>query len=172
MDGEEPEGMLYLISLGSNLGDPRKNLARAVGLLARSGLEVRAVSSVYRTEPVDLLDQPWFCNQAASVETWLEPERLLDVLQAIESGMGRVRNIPKGPRVIDLDILLAGGFVISSPRLTIPHPGLTMRRFVLVPLAELAPDSVDPLSGKTVSELLRDTPDRSGVFRLDGGRDR
>ncbi len=170
---------MYLLSLGSNLGRRRANLARAVRLLERAGVEVMAASSVYRTEPVDLRDQPWFDNQALRVRTGLTPHELLALAKAIESRMKRAPAAPKGPRTIDIDILLAGDTVLATPSLVIPHPRLALRNFVLVPLLQIAPRAVHPVLKRTVRELARECPDASAVLpvsrrrpRATGGRTR
>lgn len=124
-------------------------------------------SSLYETEPVDFLDQGWFLNAAAEIETELAPEVLMRLLLEIERSMGRERRIPKGPRLIDIDILLYGNNSVRSPELKIPHPRMTERRFVLVPLAEIAPDLRHPVFKKTIAELLALTPDQSEVRRYD-----
>ncbi len=156
---------IYL-SLGSNLGDRRQNLERAIGELAEAGVEVKRVSSLYETEPVGMRAQPWFLNQVVEAETELFPMQLLDRLQAIERGLGRQRLTPQGPRTIDIDILLYGRFRIQSERLTVPHPRMNERRFVLEPLAELTTELRHPVSLLTVRELLAATGDRSAVRRL------
>jgi 2-amino-4-hydroxy-6-hydroxymethyldihydropteridine diphosphokinase len=155
--------MLAAIALGSNLpssfGPPEANLREAVVRLASLGA-VTAVSSFYATDPVGYLDQPRFLNAAALLETSLSPVDLLRALLAIESTMGRQRDpaIPKGPRVIDLDLLLcvgAGESVnMQTPELTLPHPAMHERGFVLEPLAEIAPGLVHPATSQTVAELL------------------
>ncbi|HVP91431.1 MAG TPA: 2-amino-4-hydroxy-6-hydroxymethyldihydropteridine diphosphokinase [Terriglobales bacterium] len=157
--------MTYYLALGSNLGDKRRNLERARRRLERAGVEVRRSSSVYRTDPVDFVDQPWFLNQALEVRTDRTPQELLELAKAIEAGLGRVPAETKGPRTIDVDLLLAGETVIESPELTVPHPRLARRNFVLVPLAEIAPRAVHPVLRKTVRELARECPDRSAVVR-------
>lgn len=127
---------------------------------------MKRVSSLYETEPVGLRGQPWFLNLVVEAETELFPVQLLDRLQQIEIRLGRRRTVPQGPRTIDIDILLYGSFRIQSERLTVPHPRLEQRRFVLEPLAELAPDLRHPVSHLTIRELLAATPDRSAVRRL------
>jgi 2-amino-4-hydroxy-6-hydroxymethyldihydropteridine diphosphokinase len=150
---------LAAIALGSNLasefGDPATNLHEAVRRIAALG-QVRAVSRFLETEPVGYTDQPNFQNAALLLDTDLEPLELMRGLLAIEREMGRDRSLapPKGPRIIDLDLLLLDDVVIATPELKLPHPALAERRFVLDPLAEIAPKFVDPLSGHTVAELL------------------
>jgi 2-amino-4-hydroxy-6-hydroxymethyldihydropteridine diphosphokinase len=130
---------MVLLSLGSNLGDRVENLRRAIQAMKERGIEVVAVSRLYETEPVGVVNQPWFVNCAAEIRTSLAPPELLRELQAIEKSLGRVRDIPQGPRTIDLDILSYGDAVIDTPELTVPHPRMRSRRFVLEPLAEIAP---------------------------------
>lgn len=156
---------LYL-SLGSNLGDRLANLRSAIAALPDSGITVRKVSSIYESEPVDFRDQPWFLNCVLEAETKLSPLDLLHALHTIELRMGREKTIPKGPRPIDLDILFYADQVIDTPELQIPHPRIAQRRFVLVPLAEIAPTVHHPVSVRTVTEMLVQTPDRSAVRRL------
>ena len=142
------------LSLGSNLGDREANLTRAHEMLEGPRLRMQRLSSIYETEPVDVRDQPWFLNQVAEVETDLFPLMLLNHAGRVEHLMGRERRIAKGPRNMDVDILLYGRFVINSPRLVIPHPRMTERRFVLEPLAELAAEFRHPVLKRTVKELL------------------
>ena len=140
------------LSLGSNVGDRAANLRRAIERLSELG-EVTAVSSYYETEPVEFLAQPWFLNCTVAVATEKMPRQFLAVLQRIEQQMGRKRIQPKGPRVIDLDILLFGSSVVDTQRLIIPHPAMHERRFVLEPLAEIAPEVRHPVFKRTVREL-------------------
>ena len=145
---------IYL-GLGTNLGDRAANLAEALRRLPDAGVLVRSVSSVYETEPRDLAEQPWFLNQVVEGETGAFPIQLLRRLQAIEREMGRRKSVPKGPRLIDLDLLLYGTKVIRTPVLEVPHPRLAERRCVLEPLAEIAPGLEHPVLRKPVRELLR-----------------
>lgn len=143
---------LVYLSLGSNLGEREANLQQAIERLAGWG-EVVAVSSLYETEPVEVARQPWFLNCAVALQTEKMPKQLLAGLLAIEKAMGRQRKQPKGPRVIDLDILLFGNSIVDTAGLTIPHPALHERRFVLEPLAEIAPEQRHPVFKRTVREL-------------------
>jgi 2-amino-4-hydroxy-6-hydroxymethyldihydropteridine diphosphokinase len=145
------------LSLGSNLGDRQVHLSQAVEQLEKAAMHITRRSSIYETEPQDLRDQPWFLNQVIVVETGLSPVALLAATQKIENEMGRERSVPKGPRSIDIDILLYGGDVIKTAELEIPHPRLAVRRFVLEPLVELAPDMRHPVTNQTIRELLAAT---------------
>ena len=158
-----PKGELIYLSLGSNLGDRAANLERAIQALDGAGLRVRKRSSVYETEPVDFLDQPWFLNCAIEAETSLSPGQLLKNLQAIEAEMASRKLVSRGPRIIDLDVLFYGPEVVREPGVEIPHPRLAERRFVLVPVVEIAPELRHPALGKTATELLAGTLDRSEV---------
>lgn len=153
------------LSLGSNLGDRAENLAEALRLLRHPRVEVTRVSAVYETEPVDVEGQPWFLNQVVEIETSLFPMMLLKHIQAIEREMGRRRTVAKGPRLIDIDILLYAQFIVDTPRLTIPHKELHKRRFVLEPLCELIPEARHPATRKTFRELLAKAEKR-GVKKL------
>ena len=155
---------LVYLSLGSNLGDREANLRAAIERLAAVG-EVTAVSPFYETEPVDFTRQPWFLNCAVGLQTEKMPKQLLGALQAIEKAMGRQRTQPKGPRVIDLDILLFGTSIVDTTGLTIPHPALHERRFVLEPLAEIAPEQRHPVFKRTVRELRDALPAGPPVVR-------
>ena len=141
------------IALGSNLGDKEKNLRRALLLLTQQGVEVVRVSSFLSTEPYGVTDQPQFLNAVACVRTSLAPLALLDVLLATELAMGRVRLRHWGERNIDLDLLLYEDVVLNTPRLHLPHPDMQNRDFVLLPLAEIAPELKHPTLQKTIYEL-------------------
>ena len=154
------------LSLGSNIGDRVAHIRKALELLPNVGVEVRRVSSFYRTEPVDFLPQRWFVNCVVEVGTDVMPRRLLKTLQSVERALGRRPGVAKGPRPIDIDILLYENVVVRSSVLTIPHERLSERRFVLIPLRELAADLRHPVTQRTVVEMLHDTPDTSQVVRL------
>lgn len=141
------------IALGSNLGDKEKNLRRALLLLTQQGVEVVRVSSFLSTEPYGVTDQPQFLNAVACVRTSLAPLALLDVLLATELAMGRVRLRHWGERNIDLDLLLYEDVVLDTPRLRLPHSDMQNRDFVLLPLAEIAPELKHPMLQKTIYEL-------------------
>jgi 2-amino-4-hydroxy-6-hydroxymethyldihydropteridine diphosphokinase len=155
------------LSLGSNIGDRAANLQSAIGELSRFG-KVAAVSSFYETEPVEFTKQPWFLNCAVSLDTEKTPGQLLRALLEIERTMGRLRTQQKGPRKIDIDILLFGDSSVNTATLTIPHPAMYERRFVLEPLAEIAPNARHPLLNKTVRELRDSLPPGQAVRRVSG----
>jgi 2-amino-4-hydroxy-6-hydroxymethyldihydropteridine diphosphokinase len=151
------------LSLGSNLGDRKDNLERALAEIERESIRVIARSSFYETEPQDMIQQPWFLNLAAACQTTCFPLQLLAALQTIERDFGRIRGagtIPKGPRLLDIDILLYGDVVMDNPQLTIPHPRMLERRFVLEPLSEIAPGLRDPATGRPLREFLSKITDQ------------
>lgn len=151
------------IALGSNLGDKEKNLRRALLLLTQQGVEVVRVSSFLSTEPYGVTDQPQFLNAVACVRTSLAPLALLDVLLATELAMGRVRLRHWGERNIDLDLLLYEDVVLDTKRLRLPHPDMQNRDFVLLPLAEIAPELKHPTLQKTIYELKENLMNREGA---------
>jgi 2-amino-4-hydroxy-6-hydroxymethyldihydropteridine diphosphokinase len=157
--------VIYILGLGSNLGRRAAHLAGARRRLARAGVAVLRASPVYETEPVDYADQPWFLNQVLEVRSGLAPAALLRLVKSIETDMKRLPAAPKGPRTIDIDILLAEDTVLESPELVVPHPRLHLRNFVLVPLAALDPGARHPVLGRSAAELLRECRDRSRVRR-------
>jgi 2-amino-4-hydroxy-6-hydroxymethyldihydropteridine diphosphokinase len=156
------------LSLGSNIGDRAGNIARAIQALGTRGVRVTRKSSLYETEPVEFREQAWFLNAAIEVQTDLAPERLMEVLLEIERDMGRERCVPKGPRLIDMDILLYGSEVVREAGLEIPHPRMAERRFMLVPLAEITGKANHPVSLMTIAEMLEATADQSEVRKWPG----
>ncbi|MBS1786530.1 MAG: 2-amino-4-hydroxy-6-hydroxymethyldihydropteridine diphosphokinase [Acidobacteria bacterium] len=156
------------LGLGSNLGDREANLRQAVAALVAGGLQLVAESSVYETDPVDFLDQPRFLNQIVAVTApHLDPYALMKLCFEVESQLGRQRIIPRAARTIDIDLLLFGDYILDGEYqgiyLTVPHPRMHLRRFVLQPLAEIAPHLVHITSGRTIQQLLDSVADDSAV---------
>jgi 2-amino-4-hydroxy-6-hydroxymethyldihydropteridine diphosphokinase len=154
------------IALGTNVGERDANLLQALRLLPESGVHIRRVSSIYETEPVDYLDQEWFLNAVLEGQTELDALDLLSALRVIEARMGSKKAFAKGPRKIDLDILLYGNDTIDTPELQVPHPRMLERKFVLIPLAEIAPSLRHPSWKAGVARLLAASSDHSAVKKF------
>ncbi len=157
---------IVYLSLGSNVGDRQQNLRSATAALDDAGVKVRRISKIYETEPVDYLEQDWFLNCVVEAETALTAAELLQDLRRIEKEMASAKPFAKGPRIIDLDILYFDDAVIDAAGLQIPHPRMADRRFVLVPLAGIAPGLRHPVTQKTTTEMLQATSDRSEVREI------
>lgn len=163
------ENKVYL-SLGSNVGDREANLRAGITALSGAGVRVTRVSTFYETEPVDYLKQAWFVNCVVEGMTEVAPLELLGNLREIETRLGSKKVVAKGPRLLDMDILLYGAVVIDTADLQVPHPRMHLRKFVLVPLVEIAPGVVHPKLGMTAVQLLERTEDQSQVRRMDGAK--
>jgi 2-amino-4-hydroxy-6-hydroxymethyldihydropteridine diphosphokinase len=158
--------MRYFLSLGSNLGDRKNNLERAIGLLIKAGVHIVSTSSLYETEPVGIVSESWFYNQVVEVETVLIPEELLLLVKHIEDQMDRIQTKSLSSRPIDVDILLAGEKTVNTEILQIPHPRMIKRNFVLYPLAEIAPDVKHPVLDEKIIDILKRSKDRFCVKKL------
>jgi 2-amino-4-hydroxy-6-hydroxymethyldihydropteridine diphosphokinase len=159
---------IVYLSLGSNVGDRAANLDAAIERLQALG-KIEKVSSFYETEPVEFMNQPWFLNCAVTLDTEKMPKQLLAGILDVEQQMGRRRTQKKGPRAIDIDILLFGNSIIDTKGLTVPHPALHERRFVLEPLAEIAPDVRHPVFKRTIRELRDTLPPGQAVRKVNKG---
>lgn len=157
---------MVFLSLGSNLGERRSHIERGIAALEEGGFTVVRRSSLYETEPVDLVDQPWFLNTVIAGETDLAPQDLLALCQRIEEQAGRERTVRFGPRVLDIDILLYKGQVIDEQNLEIPHPRMYRRRFVLIPLLEIAPRIKDPNRRVRFADILTGLDEKKKVKKL------
>jgi 2-amino-4-hydroxy-6-hydroxymethyldihydropteridine diphosphokinase len=157
------------LSAGSNLGDRERNLRDAIASLGRAGVVPVRVSDIIETEPVGLLEQPWFLNVAVEVITSLDPTGLLECCLEIERAHGRVRLVRGGPRTLDIDILLYDDAILNLPRLQIPHPRMSERRFVLEPMEQIAPDVINPATGQGIRIMLLQCPDRSTTRSYSAG---
>jgi len=168
--GRVSELAIVYLGLGSNLGEREENLCQALTLLSQK-VSLEEVSSVYETEPVGYKEQPLFLNLVCRITTSLRPEELLHLAKEIETKMGRVPSFPNAPRLIDIDILFYDNEIITTYNLTIPHPRLKERAFVLIPLAEIAPDFFHPEMDKCIAELAKNVKGQNGVRKLTGGLD-
>ena len=164
------EPVTAYLGLGSNLGNREENIGHALAMLAGE-VSLEAVSSIYETEPVGYREQPLFLNLVCRIATALSPEELLGLAKDVEAGMGRVASFVNAPRPIDIDIIVYGNVIMETQELTIPHPRLKERAFVLVPLSEIAPDLVIPGLDITVAQLAGDVEGLDGVRRHKGGFD-
>ena len=157
--------MQVYLGLGSNLGDRQDNMEKALKLL-RERLQIEMVSSIYETEPVGYVEQPMFLNAVCCGRTELGPLQLLSLVKGMEASLGRVSSFPNAPRTIDVDIIFYGNVIMQTPELTIPHPRLEERAFVLIPLLEIAPDLRHPISGESIKDLAARVQGWEGVKKI------
>ena len=157
--------MQVYLGLGSNLGDRQANMEKALKLLGDTS-QIELASSIYETEPVGYVEQPMFLNAVCRGQTELGPLQLLSLVKGIEASLGRVSSFPNAPRTIDVDIIFYGDMIMQTPELTIPHPRLEERAFVLIPLLEIAPDLRHPVSGESIKDLAARVQGRGGVKKI------
>lgn len=157
--------MKVYLGLGSNVGDRKANLEKALQLLGER-LHIEQVSSLYETEPMGYVEQPRFLNAVCCVETDIGPWQLLSLIKGIEAALGRVPSFPNAPRPIDVDILFYGGLVVETPELNIPHPRIEERAFVLIPLSQIDSALLHPISGKRISDLVAEVQGKDGVKKI------
>ncbi len=160
------EGRWVFLGIGSNLGERKTRIEQGIAALKNCGMSILRRASLYETEPVGITDQPWFLNTVVAGETALAPQRLLKLCKEIERTAGRKETVRFGPRLLDIDILLYKGLVIHEKDLDIPHPRMHERRFVLVPLLEIAPSIKDPRNGKRYANILAELDEGKKVTRL------
>ena len=158
--------MIYFLCIGTNLGDRRKNLAHAISLLEKEGIEILKVSSLYETQPVDIPSQPWFYNQVIEIRSNVNPMAFLALIKKIERKIGRMDHSYKGPRIIDIDILMVEKTVVQTKELKIPHPRMEKRNFVLLPFVEISPDAIHPIINEKIIDLLNKSNDHSIVKQV------
>jgi len=159
--------MKVYLGLGSNLGNRKATLEKSLQLLGER-LHVEKVSSLYETEPMSYVEQPRFLNAVCRAETDIGPLQLLSLIKGIEASLGRVPSFPNAPRPIDVDILFYGDLIMQTPELTIPHPRIEERAFVLIPLFELDEELVHPVSGERIRDLAARVDGKEGVKKIDG----
>ena len=157
--------MQVYLGLGSNLGDRQASMEKALKLL-KERLQIELVSSIYETEPVGYVEQPMFLNAVCCGQTELGPLQLLSLVKGIEASLGRVSSFPNAPRTIDVDIIFYGNMIMQTPELTIPHPRMEERAFVLIPLLEIASDLRHPISGESIKDLAERVRGSEGVKKI------
>ncbi len=170
MNNEQQQEVVAYICLGSNLGDGATHIRKALNLLEEKGIDIEKVSSLYSTEPVEVQQQPWFLNLVAEITTSLSAEELLNLCQQVERKLGRNTKGDMAPRIIDIDILFYGDKVVQKTNLQIPHQRMHLRRFMLEPLCEIAPNFIHPLYKKTIAQLNNELKDSSKVIKLNSDK--